>query len=132
MATPALRDEELDPNTGDVALDAVGGDQTMVYDEDGILSDLKSAWQEIKGEWYLDLNEGVDWFGKVFTKNPDLGDIAQEFIRVALLVPGITDATFDVGSIDRATRQLTASYSATMDTGQVLSEQAVVLSPGGT
>lgn len=129
--TTQLRDEALDQLTGDVVLDADGGDQTMVYDLDGIASDLKSAWSQIKGEWFLDLNEGVDWIGKVFAKQPNLGDVANEFIRVGRAVPGVTDLQFTALSVDRAARTLNANWQATMDTGQVLSEQDAVLTPGG-
>lgn len=127
----ALRDEALDVITGDVKLDGVAGDQALIFGLDGIASDLKSAWQQVKGEWFLDLNEGLDWFGVVFRKNPNLGAISGEFARVAALVPGVVRLRSFIPSIDTATRTLTASYEAEADTGLVFGEQDVVLSPGG-
>jgi hypothetical protein len=127
-AEPLLRDEALDDFTGDVVLDGTDGDQQFVYDVDGIASDVVSAWKQVKGEWFLNLEEGVDWFGKVFVKNPDLGDIRNEFRRVALTCPGVTDLPVFSPVLHSATREMDATYEIRCDNGQVIAG-SVTLSP---
>lgn len=127
----ALRDEALDTITGDVVLNGADGDQLMIYGIDGIASDLKAAWQTVKGESFLDLNDGLDWYGIVFGRRPDLGAITQEFRRVALTVPGIVALRKFIPSIDTATRTLSADYEAEANTGLVFGEQNAVLAPSG-
>lgn len=127
-AAELLRDEQLDAFTGDVELDGTGGDQVFAYDVDGIESDVKSAWLQVKGEWFLNLEEGVDWFGKVFVKNPDLGDIRAEFKRVALTCPGVVDLPTFNPVLDVPSRTMTADYEIRLDNGQVIAGSAT-LSP---
>lgn len=127
----ALRDEKLDRLTGNLVLSTTDADQVMVYGVEGIASDLRAAWQVVKGEWFLNLDEGVDYFGLVFVKNPDLGAIRQEFTRVALLVPGVAEVVSFVPLIDTATRTMRASFEVRCDTGAVISAvNAVLLSLG--
>lgn len=128
----ALRDEKLDVTTGDLVLNASDGDQTMIYGMEGLASDLKCAWQEVKGEWFLDLEEGLDWWGIVLGKNRDVGSITQEFTRVALLVPGVVQLRKFIPTLVPGARELRVSYEAEGDTGLVFGEQDVVLSPGGS
>lgn len=123
----ALRDEKLDPLTGDVVLSPVDGDQEFDVGVAGIASDLKAAWSVIKGEWFLNLDDGVDYYGLVFVKNPDLGAIRQDFIRVALTVPGVVQVPTFEPVVDAATRTLSASYEVECDTGLVITAVGDVL-----
>lgn len=126
----AIRDEALDPLTGDVYLNGTDGDQVMLAGVEGIASDVKAAWAQVKGEWYLDLNEGVDYYGLVFVKNPNLGDIRDEFVRVALGRPGVVAVPKFEPTIDLSTRTLSASYEIEADTGEVFGETDAVISAG--
>jgi hypothetical protein len=123
----ALRDEKLDALTGDVILSSTDSDQQMVYGADGIASDLKAAWGEVQGEWFLNLGEGVDYYGLVFVKNPNLNAIRQEFIRVAMTVTGVVQVRSFDPQVDTATRSMSASYEVECDTGLVIQEENQVL-----
>lgn len=135
MATPgaeaaatALRDEKCEP---DVELDGTTGDQSMLLGFDGVVSGVKAAWQTVKGEYWLDLNLGLDWFGLVFVKNPNMGAIRNDFERMAATVPGFVELlTFDT-TLDRASRTLTAAVSFSTDVGLIFGPETITLSPNG-
>lgn len=125
----SLRDEALDPLDGDLLLEQ--GDQVFLTGHDGVLSDVKARWQTVKTEWYLDTSIGVDWFGKVLVKNPNLGDIRAEFTREALKAPGVTAVQrFDM-VFDRGARSLDVDFELVDDFGNIIKD-SVTLTPGGT
>jgi hypothetical protein len=125
----APRDEALDPFDGDQLIE--DGDQTLLFDQAGVLSDLKARWQVVKGEWYLDTSIGIDWFGIVLVKNPNLAAIREEFTRVALETPGVTEmVTFDM-ILDKRTRELNVNFQFIDNLGNVISD-SLALVPVGT
>ncbi len=113
-AATALRDLELDPLTGDLSRSA--GDLVFNYGIAGIASDLASRWRTFKGEWFLDLNMGVDYFGVVFVGRPDLGAIEEEFRREALACPGVSGVTLTLSLVARV---LSVAAQITTDTGLI-------------
>lgn len=126
----ALRDEALDVLTGDLKLDAVA-EQVFVIGMDGIASDVKARWQQVKGEWWLNLEEGVDWYGLVFVKHPDMQAIREEFIRVALTAPGCVEVVQFDPELNTTTRTLSVTYALRGDTGQIFGPVTATLSPNG-
>lgn len=126
----AIRDEKLDPSTGDLALTA-DADQDFVAGVEGIASDVKARWQLVKGEYFLDLDEGLDWWGIVFRKNPNLQAIREEFIRVALTAPGCVEVIQFDPVLDSSTRTLTATYALRADTGEIFGPVTDTLAPNG-
>lgn len=127
----AIRDEKLDDLTGDLELDDADADQEFVAGMEGIASDVKARWQQVKGEWFLDLEEGVDWFGLVFVKHPNLHAIREEFIRVALTAPGCAEVVQFDPVLDSATRTLSATYALRGDTGLIFGPVTDTLAPNG-
>lgn len=127
----ALRDEALDVLTGDVSLNATDGDQVMLEGVEAICSDLKSAWQQVKGEWWLNLDEGLDWYGIVLVKKFDLGAIRQEFERVALTVPGFVRFVEFTAAVDVATRRCSVTAEVEADTGLIFTVEATLAPSGG-
>lgn len=126
----AIRDEELDQLTGDVKLTAAA-DASLLTGLAGIASDVKARWQQVKGEWFLDLEEGVDWYGLIFVKNPNLQAIREDFIRVALTAPGCVEVLQFDPVLDAANRRLTATYALRGDTGEIFGPTTDTLAPNG-
>lgn len=126
----APRDEALDL-TGDGDQLITDGDQILDAGQDGVLSDVLARWQMVKGEWYLDTSRGVDWFGVVLVKNPNLSDIRAEFVREALKAPGVVAVLLFEGTVDAATRTLDAQFQIQDNLGNIISD-SLPLSPGGT
>lgn len=127
-----LRDEDLAALTEDVELNGTDGDQVFVFDVDGVMSDVKSAWLQVKGEWFLNLDEGLDWYGIVFAKPTDLGAIRKEFKRIALTCPGVVDLPTFVPTLDKANRTLAATYAILFDNGQVVAGSATLSPASGS
>lgn len=85
----APRDKALDTLTGDLLFD---GNADQVYTEgiEGIASDLKSNWLFFKGEWFLNINKGIDYWGVIFAKGSTIEACEEEYRREALATPGVS------------------------------------------
>lgn len=78
----------------DIALDAVSndlilehGDLKLVADNDVIAQSTRFALCTFLGEWFLDLREGTDYYGRILGKsNPVVR--SAEIRRVLKTVPG--------------------------------------------
>ena len=75
-------------NTGD--LDISDGTFTVVEDEDAIKEQLTIRLNEFINDWFLDLNEGVDYFGEVFGKREITDTVEDQFKLVILDTQGVT------------------------------------------
>lgn len=111
----ALRDKKLDPLTGDLQLDDTG-DQVFTTGVDGIAADLKSNWLFFKGEYFLNLLKGIDYWGVIFAKGSTLQDCEEEYRREALATPGV--AAIDL-VLTKTGRQLGVAAVVTTDTGLI-------------
>lgn len=63
-----VRDIRIDESTRDLVVAA--GDLQLVEDVAAIRQDVDQALGAFKGEWFLDLDEGVPYFDVVLVKNP--------------------------------------------------------------
>ncbi len=115
----AIRDLDLDPLSDDITL--VDGDVLFNFGVAAIASDLASRWRTFKGEYFLDLTMGVDYWGVVFVGKPDLGSIETELRREALATPGVSAVSLQ---LELATgRELNVSAQITADTGLIFGVQ---------
>lgn len=68
-----------------------------------------------KGEWFLDLQEGVPYFQSILGKGNRIEDISTVFKNEILSIPGTKSlSVFDLG-FDSALRELTLDYTAITD-----------------
>lgn len=66
-----------------------------------------------RGEFWLDQSIGIDYFGEVLKKNPDLQAVRAAFAVEIQKVPGVkTLNALDI-THDRAERKLTVTFSVT-------------------
>lgn len=72
------------------------------------------------GEWFLDNRLGLDWFGKAFVKNPDLGAIRAMIRDGILAVTGVKAITAYSQSFDRQSRTLSVQFSVKDDLGNLI------------
>jgi hypothetical protein len=118
---PSVLDFALDAN-GDLAIG--GGDFSLVADLAGIEQLADIALSTVLGEWFADQSLGVDWFGVILVKNPNL-IVARAILRAALLaVPGVISVDELDITIDK-TRRATITWSATTDLGALVSTTEV-------
>lgn len=94
-------------------------DFALVSDIGEVAEHMESRLRTFLGEWFLDTRAGVDWFGTVLVKAPDLRLIEIE-IRQAVLgtqyVIGIQDGTFSM-DLDRPARSLRVEFVALTEFG---------------
>ena len=107
----------LETDPVDFALDADGDLDIVVATGLRFVSGLEGveqlcriAVQTFKGEWFADLDLGVDWFGLILGKPFNENTIRSELRRVLLTVPNVTDVLAVVPTFNRATRTLDISW----------------------
>lgn len=66
----------------------------------------------IKGEWWLDLTLGVDWFLEFFKKAPDMAVCRQAILVTIQQVSGVTKVTSLILHFDRSVRTLSIIFTA--------------------
>jgi hypothetical protein len=111
------RDLKIDPLTGDLVIE--DGDFVWVSGIDAIEQDLRTALLMFRGEWFLDLTEGVPYHQSILGQKTPL-PVIREIFRVQLLaVPGVLAVlTLDV-SFNAPTRKLTVTWRVSTDLGEL-------------
>jgi len=71
-------------------LDIIGGTFTVVEDSSAIKEQLTIRLNEFLNDWFLDLNEGVDYFGEVFGVRTITDTVEDQFKLVILDTQGVT------------------------------------------
>jgi len=86
-------------NTGD--LDITGGTFTVVEDANAIKEQLTIRLNEFTNDWFLDLNEGVEYFEEVFGVR-EITDTVEDQFKLTILdtqgVTGLLSIDFDLQS----------------------------------
>jgi hypothetical protein len=113
-----VRDFALDLDTMELQI-GPDGDWVLARDLDAIKQDAHTALGFIRGEWFLDLDDGFDVLGTVLVKSPSEDLIRAEVRRVLLTVRGIVSVTRIDVEIDRTRRTASVTWSATTDVGEL-------------
>ncbi len=82
-----MTDIKLNAATGDV--DITNGSASLVMGIDSSAQDLLIALQSFQGDWFLDLNDGLPYIGRIFVKNVNEADIQQLFFNHAASRPRV-------------------------------------------
>lgn len=91
---------------------------TDVAEEAAIV--LRNRFRFVKGEYFLDVRQGVPYFDVVFVKNPDVLLVRQVFRDVILSVQGIKKIIDLRTSLDAKTRKLSFFFRAQADNGKFI------------
>jgi hypothetical protein len=102
---------------GDLAVDS--GRLLFFEDLDHIRQTIACRLRFGRGEWFLDLREGVPYYQVVLVKNPDFSVIRALFRRVILTVSGVLSVPVLTLELDRASRTLSVSFQAVCRSGIV-------------
>lgn len=111
----SLRDKAFDPLTNDLLI--TNGDQEYVSGIAAIASDLKSNWLFVKGEYFLDVTKGVDYWGVIFKQGSSIQAQEDEFRREALATEGVAAIALRLTKL--VGRMLNVEATVTVDTGLV-------------
>lgn len=101
-------------------LQLVNGDLVLTGDgATAILQDVLTALRMFYGEWFLNLAEGVDYYGTILVKNPDQGKINAAFIAEIRNVPGVTSINTYSFKTAFTSRKLSIKFSLQTTAGKV-------------
>lgn len=117
------RDLKLDSNR-DLALES--GDLAFVDDGAEVAQAVGIRLRFFLGEWFLDNRLGVDYYGTVYVKDPDLTAIEALFRRTIMETPGMGPLTEYTQELATATRTLTVSWRGTTDDGTAIEGAEVI------
>lgn len=101
-------------------LDMVAGQLVLTRGVEAIRQSADFRLSFFKGQWFLNPNLGIDYFGSILVKNPDLGAVTSIYRDELLAVPGIASVGSFTLSLDAQTRILTGPWAARADTGQLV------------
>jgi hypothetical protein len=76
-----------------------------------------------KGEYFLDLQEGIPYFSQVLGKGKSLVLIRSMIIKAIFSYPNIISVELLKLDLNRQTRQLSIQFSARLDSGQIVSSE---------
>lgn len=86
-------------------LEIVNGGLRMATDAEAIGQHVRQRLSCFKGEWFLDGEVGVDWFGQVFGGRPERTAIGEALAkRCVLTTPGVTGVIEMRTEYDQASR----------------------------
>ncbi len=97
-----------------------GGKLVVITGLDEIAQKIAISLQLVLGEWFLNLNEGIPYFERIFIKNPNPGTITSIFRRAILAVPGVRSVPTLTVDFTSATRALAVTCVATSITGETI------------
>jgi len=104
-----MKDWEL---TADSDLKIADNVDWIVTAEFELQQRLKTRLRFFYGEWYRNITEGIDYYGKIFIKNPDYALVAQEFRKQILLTEGVTEILdFEMAQIKTSDRSLEVTFT---------------------
>jgi hypothetical protein len=103
----------------------VNGDLVLIDGGEALTQKLSIKLKTVLGEWFIDVSYGVDYFGYIWVKNPDL-TIVESLLKSAILEePGVRElATFSM-VYNQQLRSLTVSFSVITDFGTLSLSQGV-------
>ena len=76
--------------TSDGDLDFTSSTINLVDDEYAVRNQMRVYFNLVQGDWFLDLDEGIDYLGEVFGKKQVDNQMIDEFKTTALDCVGVT------------------------------------------
>ena len=106
-------------------LDLSGGTINLVSDKDAIRAQLQIRLNEFINDWFLDLNEGIDYFGEVFGVREITDSVESQFKNVILDTVSVT--SIQSISFDLSDRLLIVTFSVATIFGDIKDSTTVTL-----
>lgn len=99
-----------------------GGQLQLVRGIDAVRQAVACALQLWKGEYFLNVERGVDFIGRIFVKAPSLSVVRGELRKAIENVPAVLEVTSLELDFDAAERSLSVTFDASTDLGELVSE----------
>jgi len=104
-------DLRLAPNAETHDLELVGYDLALIGGLDLMVQRLRQSLWFFRGEWYLDITDGVPYYQDILLKAPDRITVESEIKAAIVETPGVTDLlSFDV-EYENAIRRFRVVFS---------------------
>jgi len=106
-------------NDNDFDVKVEGNDLQMVEQKDATVQLLRQTFATFLGEWFLNTEIGIDYFGKILIKNPD-AIVVDSILRNTILdVKGILNLTRYTVEVDTALRAYYLDFTADTVDGEI-------------
>ncbi len=100
-------------------LDLSRGRLQFVSDAQEVRQAIETRLSLVKGEWFLDPDAGLPLWDRVLVKGPNLAVVKNEIRKIILATDGATGLVSLTLSLDRGSRQVSATFVATTNRGLV-------------
>ena len=111
-----------------------GGRLIPIDGVEAAAQEIATRWRMFRGEWFLDLREGVPHYQEILRKNPSASARIQQIARELILsVPGILDVAEVTVTVDRASREARIDFEARYQDGAVIRSEdfgPLLIAPG--
>jgi len=81
---------------------------------------LRIRLNTIKGEYFLNINQGIDYFNTVNVKNPNINNIEDLFKIEILNTPGVTELISFSLQIEKSTRVMSVFFKVQITSGEIV------------
>lgn len=113
-----MSDLKLDLEESDLAIE--NGDLVLTEGADATRQRVQQSLRSIKGEWFLDLEDGVPYFQDVLVKNPNASTVDAVLRDAILSTDGVVELTEFKLDFDVAKRELFLEFECVSIDGDVL------------
>lgn len=110
---------DYDTYTNDLLIDPTTLDLIWATGVDYIVQKIKVRLLLIRAEWYLDQTLGLPWFTDILTKNPNMAYVDALIKTQIATTPGVVGLISYSSELDAATRVMSVTFEARIDTGEV-------------
>lgn len=108
-------------------LDLTGHQISLVTGSDAIAQQLELRLRMFLGEHFLDTRLGIPFYRDVLVKNPNIPLLRSIFKEAILTTPGVVSLQDLQVVVNAAARQLELSFSATVDTDEILTYSPFII-----
>lgn len=112
-------DLKIDPVTGELV---VTDDLVFSTGSDAVAQGLRLRLQLFKGEWFLNLDEGVPYYEDVLGQKFDEKRIRAAFRPVILSTPGVVEIISLAVQFDGPTRDVTIAWEVRTEFGDTVAD----------
>ena len=110
---------------GDLLLDA-SKRLAVVRNADEVAVALRARFRLIRGEWFLDTQQGLPWIGAILgVKKPDMRIVRQILTDVIINTPGVATLDELTAVLDAETRNLAVTFIVTATDGGTITATAL-------
>lgn len=110
----------LDDETHDLSLESNGHLRMTKNVGEDLSTRIECRLRTFKGEWYLDRDLGVPYYGEILKKNPNIDKVRSLLLTELVKVKGIAEVLRFTVSFDHASRVFQVFFSVKASDGTIV------------